>query len=782
MNPRAPSIRASSPNAVGDPYPGHPAHPVPAVFLMTNSFETGGSERQFVALAQALDPAAFDVHLGCIMRKGELYGQFHSVPAFRLGGSMYSIRSFKSRLRLALHLRKRKVAVAHAFDFYTNLLLIPTARFARVPVVIASQRQLGDLLRPNQIRAQAAAFGLADVVICNSHAAASRLMKQGIAERKIAVIYNGLSASFFSSRPPAFPRSSGAPRIGMIARMNTRVKNHRLFLAAAARLRDQYPHLEFLLAGDGPLRPELEGLAKELNLDRVRFVGECQDVRGFLASVDISVLPSESESLSNSILESMAAGVPVAASSVGGNPELLGNDRGLLFMPGNDQELAHRIEQLIGDENMARRLAANASNFVRAHCTIEQMRSRHEELYGELLQKKHRSSARVYSTVAAEQSRTRPLHVAIVCASLRYVGGQSAQAELLLREWKNDPLVHAKLIPIDPALPPPISWVERFPGLRTLVREPFYLWSLWKGLRDADIAHIFSASYWSFLIAPAPAWLIASVLRRKKALIHYHSGEARDHLKRFPSARYVLERVDELVVPSQYLVDVFREFQLSARAVPNAIDLSQFAFRLRDPLRPRLLCTRGFHPYYSVDVIIRAFSQVQKLFPDAQLDLVGSGPQERDLRELVRKLQLTGVNFPGVVSRQEIARAYDRADIFINASWLDNMPVSVLEAFASGTPVITTAPEGIRYMVEHERTGLLSPTGDPEALASNVIRVLQESTLAAKLALNAHEECRRYRWSTVREQWLEVYRALGFPLQPAAPVQGVGEAAAPAVR
>jgi glycosyltransferase involved in cell wall biosynthesis len=135
-----------------------------------------------------------------------------------------------------------------------------------------------------------------------------------------------------------------------------------------------------------------------------------------------------------------------------------------------------------------------------------------------------------------------------------------------------------------------------------------------------------------------------------------------------------------------------------------------------------------------------------------------------------------------VATRQEIARAYDGADIFINASWLDNMPVSLLEAFASGTPVITTAAEGIRYLVEHERTGLLSPTGDAETLAANVIRVLQDSTLATQLAQNAHDECRRYAWSRVREQWLEVYRSLVFPFHPAAPVPGVGEAAAPAVR
>ena len=102
----------------------------------------------------------------------------------------------------------------------------------------------------------------------------------------------------------------------------------------------------------------------------------------------------------------------------------------------------------------------------------------------------------------------------------------------------------------------------------------------------------------------------------------------------------------------------------------------------------------------------------------------------------------------------------DQADIFINASRLDNMPVSVLEAFASGTPVVTTAPEGMRYLVEHERTGMLSEPGDAEALARNVIRLLQEPELACQLASNAHEQLSRYCWGAVREQWLDVYHSL----------------------
>jgi len=356
-------------------------------------------------------------------------------------------------------------------------------------------------------------------------------------------------------------------------------------------------------------------------------------------------------------------------------------------------------------------------------------------------------------------SSEKRLKVAIVAASLRYVGGQSAQADLLLRLWHNDPEIEASFIAVDPPLPRVFSRAERIRGLRTILREPIYLLHLWRGLKGIDVAHIFSASYWSFLLAPAPAWLFAR-LRGKKALIHYHSGEARDHLQRFRSGRFVLARADEIVVPSGYLVDVFREFGLEAVAVPNLVDLSQFRYRERNPLRPRLVCTRGFHKYYSVDVVVRAFAEVKKVYPDATLDLVGGGPLEADVRKLAADLNLTGVNLTGVASRQEIGRHYDQADIFINASWLDNMPVSVIEAFRAGTPVVTTSPESMPYLVEHERTGLLSPVGDEKALAASVIRLLRDPALAAALAKNAYEESRRCTWEMVREPWVKVYRGL----------------------
>jgi hypothetical protein len=316
-----------------------------------------------------------------------------------------------------------------------------------------------------------------------------------------------------------------------------------------------------------------------------------------------------------------------------------------------------------------------------------------------------------------EQAPKKRVKVAIVAPSLRYVGGQAVQADLLMRLWQGDPEIDVTFISVDPPFPASLAWAEKIPFLRTLLREPLYFLLLWRGLKAVDIAHIFSASYWSFLLAPAPAWLVAK-LRGKKTLINYRSGEARDHLQRFRSGTFVLSRTDANVAPS------------------------------------------GYSPYYCIDVVVRAFAEVQKIYPEARLDLVGGGKLEAEIRQLVSDLKLANVMFTGVASRHEIGKHYADADIFINASRVDNMPVSIIEAFAAGTPVVTTSPESIPYFVEHERTGLLSPVGDAKALAANVLRLLRDPELASRLAQNAHLESRKYTWEAVRGQWVAVYKQL----------------------
>ncbi len=274
-------------------------------------------------------------------------------------------------------------------------MLIPAARAARVPVIIGGFRQLGDLLTPMQFRAQRMVFRLCDRVICNSEAACERLRRVGLPARRLIVIPNGLTDEFFVAVPPALPRNDKTLSIGMISRMNHPSKRHDAFLRMAALLAPRFRDLRFILVGDGPLRSALEQLARSQGLSsRVLFMGDRRDMPAVLASLDVSVLPSESESLSNVILESMAAGVPVVATCVGGNRELIQHgETGLLVPDSDERHFAAALERLVTRPDLRRLCASQAQEKVRAKYSMRSVAERYHEVYREVLDEKGWSSA-----------------------------------------------------------------------------------------------------------------------------------------------------------------------------------------------------------------------------------------------------------------------------------------------------------------------------------------------------------------------------------------------------
>ncbi len=358
-----------------------------------------------------------------------------------------------------------------------------------------------------------------------------------------------------------------------------------------------------------------------------------------------------------------------------------------------------------------------------------------------------------------------PLNVAIVAPTLRMLGGQAVQADRLLKAWDGDPDVRAWLVPVNPLPPGPFEALTRVKFARTLATQLTYWPLLIRELRRADVVHVFSASYFSFLLAPLPAVVVARILR-KPVLMNYRSGEAPDHLGRSAIARAALRRVDANVVPSAFLQGVFASFGIPSDVIPNIVDLDRFAFRRRSPLAPRLVCTRNFEPLYNVACTLRAFQLIQARHPDATLTLVGAGSQDVALRRLASSLGLRGVRFAGAVRPADMWRFYADADIYLQTPDIDNMPSSVLEAFASGCAVVSTDAGGVPAILTDDVHGMLVARGDHHAAAAAVLRLLDEPRLAERLTSIARESCERYRWSAVRERWVSRYRNIAGPAVP----------------
>ncbi|NWF71534.1 MAG: glycosyltransferase family 4 protein [Nitrospirae bacterium] len=345
--------------------------------------------------------------------------------------------------------------------------------------------------------------------------------------------------------------------------------------------------------------------------------------------------------------------------------------------------------------------------------------------------------------------------IAMVAPSLNILGGQAVQATLLATQLR-DTGYDVDYVPIDPSFPSWMDWLRRLPYLRTVANEGLYLPSLLR-LRHAHIVHIYSASYWSFLLAPLPALLMAKRLR-KPVVLNYHSGEAEDHLAHWGSLIHPwLKLVDEIVVPSEYLRGVFAVYGYRVRVIHNTIETDRFRYRVREPLRPRFLSIRNFEWFYGVEQTIRAFGFLKTRYPDATLSIVGAGSQDAELKGLCRSLGISGIRFLGAVKPAEMPSVHDSADIFLNSSLIDNQPLSILEAVASGLPIVSTGVGDIANMIEDGVSGLIVPEREPAAMAAAAGLLLEQPDRARSMASRAYRRLDRYSWSSVRSQWSALY-------------------------
>ena len=353
----------------------------------------------------------------------------------------------------------------------------------------------------------------------------------------------------------------------------------------------------------------------------------------------------------------------------------------------------------------------------------------------------------------------RPLRVAIVAPSIGILGGQAVQADRLLRAWRDDPEVRAWLVPINPTPPPAFRRAGGVKYLRTIVTQLSYWPLLVRELRHADIVHVFSASYFSFLLAPLPAVLVAKALG-KPVVMNYRSGQAPDHLGRSAIARATLRWVERNAVPSRFLHDVFAGLGIRAEVIPNIVDVERFRFHRRVPLQPKVLSTRNFESLYNVACTLRAFAGVQARFPEATLTLVGAGSEEARLRQLAAEMRLRNVRFVGPVAPDDIWQHYADADIYLQTPDIDNMPSSVLEAFASGCAVVSTRAGGVPAILTDGQHGLLVDCGDDQAAADRIIRLLEDPALADQLTAEGRRSCEHYQWQSVRTRWLSLYQSM----------------------
>jgi len=359
--------------------------------------------------------------------------------------------------------------------------------------------------------------------------------------------------------------------------------------------------------------------------------------------------------------------------------------------------------------------------------------------------------------------RHRKLRVLLVGPSLSILGGQAVQAQRLLKGLEASDRVSVDFMPVNPELPGLLGALQRIKYVRTVVTSTAYLIELLRRVPNFDVVHAFSASYFSYVLAPLPAMIVARAFS-KASVLNYRSGEASDHLSKWRLTAVPTMRrfATAIIVPSQYLVEVFRTFGLPARAIHNFVPIERIPYRRREQLSPRFLSNRNLEALYNVACTVRAFQVLHERWPKATLTIAGDGAERSRLEKLVSSLGISGaVQFVGRVSNEVMDSLYADADVYLNSPNIDNMPASIIEAFAAGVPVVSSDAGGIPFIVRDGENGLLVRVNDHEALAKAAMRLFDEGSLALSLADAARRDCETlFTWSAVQAQWETAYLAI----------------------
>jgi L-malate glycosyltransferase len=361
--------------------------PLP-VALFFSQFLPGGTEGQMIELARRLDRRRFEVHLACLHRQGSWVGR---AAARASDIAEFPIRSFRhphalARMsQFAKWCRERRIAVLHATDLYSNVFALPAGALAGVPARIGNRRELNPDKHAGLIALQRGSYACAHRVVANSAAVAARLRNEGVSQRVIRIIPNGIDVETYAARRP----SQSLRRIVTVANLRPE-KGHDVLIDAFAALSTVHPDVELVIVGTGNRDAELRALATQRGVAaRVHFLGHREDVAGILAGCDIFVLPSRSEAFPNSVMEAMAAGLAVIATAVGGVPELIEHDvNGVLTPPDNRDALIAALRNLVENPARAAALGQSARDTIASRFSFTRMVSSFEDLYLDLLQHK----------------------------------------------------------------------------------------------------------------------------------------------------------------------------------------------------------------------------------------------------------------------------------------------------------------------------------------------------------------------------------------------------------
>ncbi|MGL6075177.1 MAG: glycosyltransferase [Fimbriiglobus sp.] len=354
------------------------------VSFVIDSLSRAGTESQLLALLQHLDRETIEPSLVLLDGRSASSRELEpaGIPILRLGVTrLVGLNAARASLRLRAFWREHPPEAVATYFLDSAYFAVPVARLMGVAKVVRVRNNLGYWLTRKHRLGNRLLRPMIDGILTNSEAGREALLQtDGLPEERVQVIENGVDLERFAGFPAPFS-TSRPPTIGCVANLRP-VKNIDGFLRAAKLVVETHPQARFIVAGDGEERVALETLRRELGLEQhFEFRGSVRDVPGFLRQLDVAVLPSHSEGMSNAILEYAAAGRAIIATDVGANARLLPSGTGQIVPAGNTFALASAIRQYLDQPTLARSHGHEAKNHVTCQHSREAMVTRFEDYF-----------------------------------------------------------------------------------------------------------------------------------------------------------------------------------------------------------------------------------------------------------------------------------------------------------------------------------------------------------------------------------------------------------------
>ncbi|MDR5674213.1 glycosyltransferase [Halalkaliarchaeum sp. AArc-GB] len=362
----------------------------PRVWYVIGNLSVGGAERTLLELVNGLDLDQFDVSLWTIEDKNPLAEELPNSITLRSLNAKSKL-DVRAPLKFFRAVRQEQPDIIHSFLFYDNLLAILGGNLNNNTTVITGVRTVPN--DPTFIRSSVRGFvhSRADHVVSNSESGVDFITEHGVNPQKVSVIRNGRDISRYRSgkATPELLDSLGIQRehpvVGTVGRLIER-KGHYDLLEAWPTVLESKPEAQLLFVGDGPERDGLEAKVQNLGCgDSVVFAGQRDNVPDLLDAMDVFVFPSHYEGLPGALMEAMIAGLPIVATPVDGNSELIDDGKTGLFVPPHDSDaIANQLVELLDDSGRQEKLGSTAAAYAREEFTIERMVSEFEDLYAQV--------------------------------------------------------------------------------------------------------------------------------------------------------------------------------------------------------------------------------------------------------------------------------------------------------------------------------------------------------------------------------------------------------------